>query len=1006
LATLRNPFTRCPRAGRIFLLTLFALALSGVSSARAQTVVSITFDDGIETQQSVAAPLLAAHGMHGTFYINSELVGSKPYFMNWAQVDSLAAQGNEIGGHTLTHVRLPDLTDTEQRRQICDDAANLRARGYNVSSFAYPYGAGTTSTAARSALMDCGYLSARKVGGLRSDVGCGAACPFAESLPPPDVYKVKASPYLDGAITLSDLEGWVMDAESNGGGWLPLMFHDICDNCLSSSVSPSDFSSFLTWLDARSANGTVVKTMRDALAGAPKPPPTTAIACNGNACSSNWQKGPVQVTLSATDGGGGLGATRYTLDGSDPTPSSPQYSGPFTLTGSATVKFRTWDLQGNPEAVKTQQLKIDPTGPAGQITSPADGASTTGAVTVKVDATDAGSGVRDVQLFADGNYLAFTKTSPYQFSLAAGSLSLGTHKLKALVTDAVGNQTWTALVTLTVVSALPTTSIVCGGAACPTGFVKGPVSVSLIATDGGGGISATRYTLDGSDPSTSSTQYTGAFMLTGTTTVKFRSYDAGGNPEAVRTQQLKIDAVPPTGAISSPADGTTVFPGDLTVKVDATDAGSGMSGVELFVDGDYRDYSRSSASPYLLTLAKGTLSLGTHKLKALVRDALGNQAWTPVITITLKDGLPTTAIACGGAACPTAYVKGPVSVSLTATDGGGGLSATRYTLDGSDPSPSSPQYTSPFTLTTTTTVKFRSYDAGGNAEAVRSQQFKIDAVPPTAAISSPADGTTVIAGDLTVKVNATDAGSGISGVELFVDGDYRDYSRSSSSPYQFTLAKGTLSLGTHKLKALVSDLLGNSTWTAPTTLTIKDGLPTTSIACDGGACPTAFVKGPVQVTLAAVDGGNGVSSTRYTTDGSNPDTSSPVYSAPFTLTDTTTVKFRSYDSNGNAEPIKTQTIKIDAIAPTAQITSPLAGQTVSGDVTVKIDATDTGSGVWSVEVYVDGDYVDYSRSTSSPYTITWHAGAFAPGTHKLKARVTDALGNTASTAWMTVTVSS
>src|SRR6185503_1054087 len=177
---------RSSRAGRIILLTLLAVALTCVSSARAQTVVSLTFDDGIATQQTVAAPLLAAHGMHGTFYINSQTVGSKPYFMNWSQVDSLAAQGNEIGGHTLTHVRLPDQTDAEQRRQICDDAANLRARGYTVTSFAYPYGAGSTSTATRTALTDCGYLSARKVGELRSDTTCGLACPAAELLPPTD----------------------------------------------------------------------------------------------------------------------------------------------------------------------------------------------------------------------------------------------------------------------------------------------------------------------------------------------------------------------------------------------------------------------------------------------------------------------------------------------------------------------------------------------------------------------------------------------------------------------------------------------------------------------------------------------------------------------------------------------------------------------------------------------------------------------------------------------------
>ena len=51
-----------------------------------------------------------------------------------------------------------------------------------------------------------------------------------------------------------------------------------------------------------------------------------------------------------------------------------------------------------------------------------------------------------------------------------------------------------------------------------------------------------------------------------------------------------------------------------------------------------------------------------------------------------------------------------------------------------------------------------------------------------------------------------------------------------------------------------------------------------------------------------------------------------------------------------------------------------------------------------VELYVDGDYVDFSRSKSSPYEIVWHAGAFAPGTHRLKAVVGDALGNRTSSA--------
>ena len=51
--------------------------------------------------------------------------------------------------------------------------------------------------------------------------------------------------------------------------------------------------------------------------------PTTTIACDGIACSSNWQKGPVEVDARRNESGNGVGSTRYTLDGSDPDTSRP-----------------------------------------------------------------------------------------------------------------------------------------------------------------------------------------------------------------------------------------------------------------------------------------------------------------------------------------------------------------------------------------------------------------------------------------------------------------------------------------------------------------------------------------------------------------------------------------------------------------------------------------------------------------------------------------------------------
>ena len=149
-----------------FLGPVFALLLASPGIARADTAVSLTFDDDIASQFEQARPELISHGMLATFYVNSGTPG-KPTHMSWAQIDQLYAERNEIGGHTIDHARLSGpgaVSETEAHRQICDDATALRARGYQVLDFAYPYGAGATTNYVRQALTDCGYVSARRFG--------------------------------------------------------------------------------------------------------------------------------------------------------------------------------------------------------------------------------------------------------------------------------------------------------------------------------------------------------------------------------------------------------------------------------------------------------------------------------------------------------------------------------------------------------------------------------------------------------------------------------------------------------------------------------------------------------------------------------------------------------------------------------------------------------------------------------------------------------------------------
>jgi hypothetical protein len=525
-------------------------------------------------------------------------------------------------------------------------------------------------------------------------------------------------------------------------------------------------------------------------------------------------------------------------------------------------------------------------------------------------------------------------------------------------------------------------------------------------------VGSTFYTTDGSDPTTSptATLYTGAFAVSQSAMVKYYSTDAAGNSEAVKSQPIQVDATTPvtTAACNGAACLSGWYGAAVQVTLSATDTGgSGVANTYYTTDG-----STPTTSSTVYT--GGFTVSSTSTVKFFSVDTAGNAEAVKSQQIQIDTTAPTTTISCNGAACATGWYQAAVTVTLSAADnsGGSGVGSTFYTTDGSDPttSPTATLYTGSFTASQSETVKYYSTDVANNSEPVRSQALQIDTTPPTTTASC--NGVACSGGwyiaSVRVTLTATDTGSGASKTYYTTNGTTPT---TSSTVYTgaFTVSS------TSTVKFFSVDNVGNSEAVKSQLIQIDSVAPTTTISCNSAACSTGWYTAPVTVSLSGKDstGGSGVAATLYTTDGSNPQTSSTavVYTGPFTVSQTTTVKYYSIDNAGNSESVKSQLIQVDSAAPTVSITSPASGSSFAqgSKITVSASAVDLGtgsgapSGIANVTFYLDGT-TKLATDNNSPYSVSWNTAKIAKGTHKLTAVATDFAGNQTTSAAISVSI--
>ncbi|MDB5165066.1 MAG: hypothetical protein JWL89_692 [Candidatus Saccharibacteria bacterium] len=215
-------------------------------------LVSITIDDGYASSYTNGLPILKKYGFTSTNYIITGSIGTDPY-MTKAQLKQMAASGQEIGSHTVTHPDLTTLSATKMDNELKKSQASLVSwlgAGVPIKQFASPYGAYNGAAVADAQKY---YSTYRGV-----QAGYNAKNNF-------DPYNIRVQ-NLVSTTTQAEVQSWVDTAKATNT-WLVLVYHQIDTNLASDdslyNTPPADFDAQLAYIKA---SGIAVKNITQAMA--------------------------------------------------------------------------------------------------------------------------------------------------------------------------------------------------------------------------------------------------------------------------------------------------------------------------------------------------------------------------------------------------------------------------------------------------------------------------------------------------------------------------------------------------------------------------------------------------------------------------------------------------------------------------------------------------------------------------------------------------------------------
>jgi hypothetical protein len=401
--------------------------------------------------------------------------------------------------------------------------------------------------------------------------------------------------------------------------------------------------------------------------------------------------------------------------------------------------------------------------------------------------------------------------------------------------------------------------------------------------------------------------------LTGTHFYKVPSVDSYGNPFI----EWSTGA---TGTLEVSEAGTYTarYYQIYSAKIDAFDTYSQeyLIGVMIDMDGTYSGWVTGQGHEF--TGLHGTHTFTLPKIDMTYTFSQWNTGETST-TITVTSGgtytglyySPETATPAFSPPGGTYYSSQSVIISCS-TPG----ATIMFTIDGSTPNLySSSQYLSPIVVSSTTTIKAKGFGAGMRESDTATATYTITIPPPKVATPtfSPPSGTYPSGQSVTITCST-------SGATIRFTSDGSEPTSSSEIYSDITLVAGTV---TFKAKAFKSGMTASDTASATYSVESTPGVVATPAFSPGAGS----YSGSQSITITC---GTSGATIRYTLDGSEPSSSSAVYSGPISVSSTTTVKAKAFKSGMTQSDTASVTYTINIPDNMRELTLSLIG---SGSIT-------------------------------------------------------------------------